>query len=102
MSKHLSSILAAAALAAFTGPAAAQSACESMNVIVRNGVYDIQNLGAFCAEFNKMKSELAGMKKALSEARERNDLLEARLAARYTGDIASPARYPQFEDHSEE
>ena len=70
------------ALLAVTSQAAAQ--CENMRVIVRNSIWEIQGLDAFCAEFNKMKAELADMKRALSDARARNAMLEARLAAHAT------------------
>lgn len=104
MKRRLASILTAAALAALAGQAAAQSRsqCENMRVIVRNGVYAIQGLEAFCTEFENMRSELASMKKALSDARTRNHLLEARLAARSTGESASPRRDPRAENHTQE
>ena len=104
MKQLLASILTAAALAGLAGQAAAQtrSPCENMRVIVRNGVYAIQGLEAFCGEFEKLRSELASMKKALSQARTRNDLLEARLAARSTGDAASPQPDPRTDSHTQE
>ena len=102
MNKPLSTILATATLVALAGPAVAQSPCENMRVIVRNGVYAIQGLEAFCAEFNKIKSELASMKSALSNERAHTALLEARLAAQSTHDAAPPKRYPQSESHTEE
>jgi hypothetical protein len=61
--------------------ATAQAQCENMRVIVRNSVYAIVGLDAFCTEFNKMKADLAGMKSELSIAQRENAMLRARLAA---------------------
>jgi hypothetical protein len=60
---------------------AARAQCESMRVIVRNSVYSIHGLDAFCTEFNKMKADLAGMRSELSIARRDNAMLRARLEA---------------------
>lgn len=65
------------ALLALSGVAQAQ--CENMVVIVRNSIYQINGLDAFCKEFNKMKADLAGMKSALSNARQENVMLRGRL-----------------------
>jgi len=57
----------------------AQAQCENMVVIVRNSIYQINGLDAFCQEFNKMKTDLASMKSALSNARQENAMLKSRL-----------------------
>lgn len=57
----------------------AQAQCEDMVVIVRNSIYQINGLDAFCKEFNKMKTDLASMKSALSNARQENAMLRGRL-----------------------
>ena len=87
MNKRLSSSLAVIALLAVSSQAAAQTAspCQNMRVIVRNSVFEIEGLDAFCAEFDKMKAELADTKRALSNARAENAVLEARLAMPATG-----------------
>ena len=64
-------------LLALSGVARAQ--CEDMVVIVRNSIYQIHGLEAFCKEFNKMKADLASMKSALSNARRENAMLRGRL-----------------------
>ena len=79
MNKRLSSIVAGVMLLAISG--VAQGQCENLRVIVRNSVYAVQGLDAFCTEFNKMKADLAGMRSELVIAREGNDLLKARLVA---------------------
>ena len=79
MDKRLPSIVIGMLLLALAGTAQAQ--CEGLRVIVRNSVYPINGLEAFCTEFNKMKADLAGMRSELTLAREENDLLKARLAA---------------------
>ena len=84
MNKRCSSILVAVALVALAGPVTAQSACENLRVDVRNSLFEIFGLGAFCAEFDKMKADLASLKTALSDARAENARLEARLAAHDT------------------
>lgn len=66
------------ALLALAG--AAQAQCENLRVVVRNSVYAIHGLDAFCSEFNKMKADLADMRSALSLAARNNRLLSARLA----------------------
>ena len=58
---------------------AAQAQCENLRVIVRNSVYSIHGLEAFCTEFNRMKAELAGMRSELSIANKQNQDLRARL-----------------------
>lgn len=78
MYKRLSFSLLGVVLLALSG--AAQAQCENMRVIVRNSVYAIQGLGAFCSEFNKMKADLADMRSELSLARRENRMLGARLA----------------------
>ena len=78
MYQRLCMTLLAAALLALAGTAQAQ--CENLRVIVRNSVYAIQGLDAFCSEFNKMKADLADMRSALSLAGRENRLLSARLA----------------------
>ena len=65
------------ALVVLSGTAQAQ--CENMRVIVRNSVYSIVGLDAFCTEFNKMKAELADMRSELSMAKRENLALKARL-----------------------
>lgn len=84
MNKHCSSTLVAIALVTFAGHAAAQSACENLRVNVRNTLFQINGLDAFCTEFDKMKADLASMKSALSNAHAENALLSARLAASTT------------------
>jgi len=79
MVKRLPSIVSGVLLLVLSG--AAQAQCENLRVIVRNSVYPINGLEAFCTEFNKMKADLAGMRSELTLAREENDLLNARLAA---------------------
>jgi len=79
MVKRLPSIVSGVLLLVLSG--AAQAQCENLRVIVRNSVYAIQGLDAFCTDFNKMKADLAGMRSGLTIAREENDLLKARLAA---------------------
>ena len=69
----------AVVLIALTGVAQAQ--CENMRVIVRNSVYPVLGLDAFCTDFNKMKADVANMRSELSIARQENVLLKARLAA---------------------
>lgn len=78
MCKRLSFGLLGVALLALS--AAAQAQCENMRVIVRNSVYAINGLDAFCSEFNQMKADLAEMRSALSLARQENRVLRARLA----------------------
>ena len=73
------SMLAGAVLLVLAG--AAQAQCENMRVIVRNSVYAINGLEAFCTEFNKLKADVAGMRSALNAARRENDRLRADLAA---------------------
>ena len=51
-----------------------------MSVIVRNSVYPIRGLEAFCTEFNKMKADLTGMRSELTIAKSENAMLRARLA----------------------
>ncbi len=77
MNKRLSVVLAGAVLLPLSG--VAQAACENMSVIVRNSVYSIRGLEAFCTEFNKMKADLAGMRSELSIAKRENAMLRARL-----------------------
>jgi len=77
VNKRLSSALIGTALLALSGVAQAQ--CENMVVIVRNSIYQISGLDAFCQEFNKMKADLASMKSALSNARQENAMLKNRL-----------------------
>jgi len=77
VNKRLSSALIGTALLALSGVAQAQ--CENMVVIVRNSIYQINGLDAFCKEFNKMKADLASMKSALSNARQENAMLKSRL-----------------------
>lgn len=79
MGIRLSSCVIGLALVALSGTAQAQ--CENLRVIVRNSVYTIVGLEAFCTEFNKMKADLAGMRGSLELAREENAMLRARLAA---------------------
>ena len=79
MNRKLSIIVIAPLLLALSGVAQAQ--CENLRVIVRNSVYPINGLEAFCTEFNKMKADLAGMRGELTIVRDENDLLRARLAA---------------------
>jgi hypothetical protein len=57
----------------------AQAQCEGMVVIVRNSVYSINGLDAFCQEFNQMKTDLASLKSALSSARQENAMLRSRM-----------------------
>lgn len=85
MSKRRVSMLAGIALLALAGQAEAQSACENMRVNVRNSLFEIFGLDAFCAEFDTLKADVASMKKALSDARAENALLRARLAAQASG-----------------
>ncbi len=79
MNKRLSLSLLGIALMVLSG--AAQAQCENMRVIVRNSVYSIVGLDAFCTEFNKMKADLAGMRSELSIAQRENALLRARFEA---------------------
>ena len=87
MKKRLLSGLTAAVLLAVAGQAQAQ--CEDMVVIVRNSVYRINGLEAVCKEFNQMKADLAGMKSALSRARQENAMLRGQLTV-------SSARPPEL------
>lgn len=89
MDRRLPSIVAGSMLVALSTAAEAQ--CENMRVIVRNSVYPIVGLEAFCTEFNKLKADLAGMRSELATARARNRALEARLAA---GEGASRSEAP--------
>ncbi len=77
MNKRLSLSFIAVALIVLSGAARAQ--CENMVVVVRNSIYQINGLDAFCQEFNKMKTDLASLKSALSAARQENALLKGRL-----------------------
>ena len=77
MNKRLSSSLVGVVFVMLTG--AAQAQCENMRVIVRNSVFPITGLEAFCTEFNKMKSDLAGMRSELSIAKQENAMLKARM-----------------------
>ena len=77
MNKRLSLSFVAAALIVLSGAARAQ--CENMVVVVRNSIYQINGLDAFCQEFNKIKTDLASLKSALSAARQENALLKGRL-----------------------
>ena len=92
MDRRLPSTVIGVLLLALAG--AAQAQCENMRVIVRNSVYPINGLEAFCTEFNKMKADLAGMRGELTIVREENDLLKARLAAA-SGQGPAPPRPPQ-------
>jgi hypothetical protein len=67
-------------VAMLTLSGAARAQCENLRVIVRNSVYPIQNLDAFCTEFNKMKADLANLRAGLSLADRENRLLRAQLA----------------------
>lgn len=67
----------AGALLVLSGAASAR--CEDMVVIVRNSIYQINGLDAFCKEFNQMKADVASMKSALSAARQENAMLRERL-----------------------
>lgn len=78
MNRRLSLSLLGVALMVLSG--AAQAQCENMRVIVRNSVYSIVGLDAFCTEFNKMKADLAGMRSELTLAKRENLLLRQRLA----------------------
>lgn len=80
MNKRCSSILVAVALVALAGPVSAQSTCENLRVNVRNSLFEIFGLDAFCTEFDKMKADLASLKTALSDAHAENAMLKARLA----------------------
>ncbi|NIP47624.1 MAG: hypothetical protein GWN21_15905 [Gammaproteobacteria bacterium] len=80
MPRRLSCGILGLALLAAAGAASAE--CEGMRVIVRNAVYPIHGLDAFCKEFREMKAVLADMRSALSEARQENRMLRARLSAR--------------------
>lgn len=77
MSKRLLSSLIGSVLMVLAG--AAQAQCEDMVVIVRNSVYPINGLAAFCSEFKQMKTDLASMKSALSAARQENAMLKDQL-----------------------
>ena len=77
MNKRLSVSLAGVALLLSSG--FAQAACEDMRVIVRNSVYPILGLEAFCTEFNKMKADLTGMRSELTIAKSENAMFKARL-----------------------
>lgn len=77
MDKRLISSVVGLGLLVFSGMAHAQ--CENLRVIVRNSVYPINGLEAFCTEFNKMKADLAGMRAELARARDENAMLKARL-----------------------
>ena len=85
MNKRLSLGFVGGALLLLSAEASAE--CENMVVIVRNSVYPITGLDAFCKEFNQMKADLASMKSALSAARQENAMLRERLAP-----AAGPAR----------
>jgi hypothetical protein len=78
VNKRLSLSLVGGALLLLCAEASAE--CENMVVIVRNSVYPINGLDAFCKEFNQMKAQLASMKSALSAAHEENAMLRERLA----------------------
>ena len=77
MNKLLSWSLLGMLLMALTGAANAQ--CENMRVVVRNSVYAIHGLEAFCTEFNKLKADMAGMRSELVIAKRDNAMLKARL-----------------------
>ena len=79
MNRKLSSVLTGVLLMTLSGVAQAQ--CENLRVIVRNSVYPINGLEAFCTDFNKMKADLADMRSALRSAREEYAPLKDRLAA---------------------
>jgi len=81
VNKRLSVSLAGAALLLSSG--LAQAACEGMNVIVRNSVYSIRGLEAFCTEFNKMKADLADMRSELTIAKRENAMLRDRLTGTF-------------------
>ena len=77
MNRRLSLSLLGIALIVLSGTVQAQ--CENLRVIVRNSVFPIIGLDAFCTEFNKMKADLAGMRSVLSIAKKENQMLKARL-----------------------
>lgn len=90
MNKRLSLGVAGMVLVLLSG--AAQAQCENLRVIVRNSVYAIHGLDAFCTEFNQMKADLAGMRSELSIARQENAMLKARLEAAPAGSIGQASR----------
>ena len=67
------------ALCSVSGAALAR--CESMNVIVRNQVWDIRGLDAFCAEFEALKAEVRTLSKKLAASERENEALRAALDA---------------------
>ena len=85
VNKRLSAGFVGGALLLLSAAASAQ--CENMVVVVRNSVYPINGLDAFCKEFNQMKADLASMKSALAAARQENAMLREGLAP-----AAGPAR----------
>ena len=78
VNKRLSAGFVGGALLLLSAAASAQ--CENMVVVVRNSVYPINGLDAFCKEFNQMKADLASMKSALAAARQENAMLREGLA----------------------
>lgn len=98
MNRRLSVSLIGVALVVLS--AAARAECEGMRVIVRNTVYPIHGLEAFCTEFNKMKADLASMRSELSIARRENAALRARrdaLSAQTGGREPVLVHAPAFE-----
>ena len=75
------SLLCCAGLALVVFSGMAQAQCEGLRVIVRNSVYPIIGLDAFCSDFNKVKADLADMRSELSIARQENAQLRTRLMA---------------------
>lgn len=74
------SILITAALWSVTG--AANATCQLMTVEVRNQLYDIRGLDAFCAEFEKLKGDVQTLMQKLAALQRENDALRAALETR--------------------
>lgn len=75
--RRLSSSVLGIAFMVLSGTVQAQ--CDNLRVIVRNSVYSIHGLDAFCTEFNRMKAELADMRSELSLAKREGRMLRAQL-----------------------
>ena len=75
----------------WSAPGAALTQCQQLNVIVRNQVWEIRGLNAFCSEFEQLKSEVQTLKRNLAASQRENDVLRARLDARI---LAGPEKKP--------
>ena len=64
---------------AMSGSAFAQ--CENLRVVIRNQVWPLENLDAFCRDYDQLKREVARLAENLARLERENRELRARLDA---------------------